>query len=47
MPLKPVDSKSTVELLIEQLVAERTRQIQAELDQANAKLAQLKKLLAN
>lgn len=47
MPVKPVDSKSTVELLIEQLVAERTRHIQAELDEANAKLAQLKKLLAN
>jgi hypothetical protein len=47
MPLTPVDSKSTVELLIEQLVAERTRHIQAELDEANAKLAQLKKLLAS
>ena len=38
---------TTVELLIEQLVAERTRHIQAELDEANAKLAQLKKLLAS
>lgn len=43
---KTADASSTVELLIEQLVAERTRNIQAELDDANAKLAQLKKLLA-
>ena len=37
----------TVELLIEKLVAERTREIQAKLDEANAKLVQLKKLLAS
>lgn len=43
----PTTEASTVELLIEQLVAERTRHIQAELDEANAKLAQLKKLLAS
>ena len=47
MPAKSADSSLTVELLIEQLVKERTRQIQSELDEANARLAQLKKLLAN
>lgn len=46
-PTKPVDAASTLELLIEQLVAERTRDLQTKLDDANAKLAQLKKLLAN
>lgn len=47
MPVKSTDAASTVELLIEQLVAERTRHLQAQLDEANAKLAQLKKLLAS
>ena len=47
VPAKSADSSLTVELLIEQLVKERTRQIQSELDEANARLAQLKKLLAN
>jgi hypothetical protein len=46
-PVKSADSSLTVELLIEQLVKERTRKIQSELDDANARLAQLKKLLAN
>lgn len=47
VPTTSVDAASTVELLIEQLVAERTRDIQAKLDDANAKLAQLKKLLTS
>lgn len=47
VPMKTIDAASTVELLIEQLVAERTRELQTKLDDANAKLAQLKKLLAN
>lgn len=44
---KSVDAASTVELLIEQLVAERTRELQTKLDEANAKLAQLKNLLGS
>ena len=47
LPTKPVDAASTVELLIEQLVAERTRELQAKLDEANAKLAKLKSLLGS
>lgn len=38
---------TTVELLIEQLVAERTRELQAKLDDANAKLARMKNLLGS
>jgi F0F1-type ATP synthase membrane subunit b/b' len=44
-PVKSAEASSTVELLIEQLVKERTREIQAKLDEANAKLDKLKSLL--
>lgn len=44
LPSTP-DSTKTIELLIEQLVAERTRELQSKLDEANAKLASLKNLL--
>jgi len=47
MPTQPADATSTVELLIEQLVKERTRDIQAKLDEANAKLAKMKNLLGS
>jgi hypothetical protein len=47
MPTQPADTTSTVELLIEQLVKERTRDIQAKLDEANAKLAKMKNLLGS
>lgn len=47
VPTKSVDTTSTVELLIEQLVTERTRELQAKLDEANAKLAKLKNLLGS
>lgn len=47
VPTKSVDAASTVELLIEQLVTERTRELQAKLDEANAKLAKLKNLLGS
>lgn len=50
----PVVSESTpavagtdaIDFLIEKLVAERTKEIQKQLDEANAKLAQFKKLLS-
>jgi len=44
-PVKSADASLTVESLIEQLVKERTREIQTKLDEANAKLATLKNLL--
>lgn len=47
LPLAAGDTASTVELLIEQLVVERTRELQAKLDEANAKLAKLKNLLGS
>jgi hypothetical protein len=47
MPAKPADASLTVELLIEQLVKERTRELQTKLDEANAKLATLKNLLGS
>ena len=47
VPVKSADSSLTVELLIEQLVKERTRELQTKLDEANAKLATLKNLLGS
>ena len=47
VPAKPADASLTVELLIEQLVKERTREIQTKLDEANAKLATMKNLLGS
>ena len=44
-PVKPADASSTVEMLIEQLVLERTREIQAMLDDTNAKLDKLQSIL--
>jgi len=40
------DQGSAIDYLIEKIVAERTRDLQAQLDEANAKLAQFRKLLS-
>jgi hypothetical protein len=37
---------SAIDYLIEKIVAERTKDLQAQLNEANAKLAQFKKLLS-
>lgn len=39
-------SNAAIDYLIEKLVADRTRELQAQLDEANAKLAQFRKLLS-
>jgi hypothetical protein len=41
-----VDQGSAIDYLIEKIVSERTRDLQAQLNEANAKLAQFKKLLS-
>lgn len=40
------DQNSAIDFLIEKLVAERTKEIQAQLNEANAKLAEFRKLLS-
>lgn len=42
----PTAGNEALDFLIEKLVAERTKDLQAQLDEANAKLAQFKKLLS-
>jgi hypothetical protein len=41
-----VDQGSAIDYLIEKIVSERTRDLQAQLNEANAKLAQFRKLLS-